>query len=182
MHDDEPDAFGTLQRIFVPYVLGALLMGAVNLLVLEFLQGQYPGVSVAYIRACASPLFAAVQEPITSKLLPAVLVLAWSGREGQSAWLRTRWAMVATAGGLVVGVTELISKIAAGPIQLQAVLPVVLHVLTATLVGWAVFRSAGRRRTLIDVHLVLLAVGMAVLVHVTWNRFLWPALAGGLPC
>ncbi|MEF8774985.1 MAG: hypothetical protein V5A43_00590 [Haloarculaceae archaeon] len=182
MHGNQPDSFTALQRVVVPFGLGAVLMAAMNLLVLEVLQGQYPGVSAAYIRACASPLFAAVQEPLTSKLLPAIFVLAWTRRLNQAAWLRTRWATVAAGGGLVVGALELVSKLARGPIQLSVVPPVVLHVLTATIVGWAVFRTAGRRRTVIDLHLVVLAVGLAVSVHLGWSRFVWPALTGGLPC
>jgi hypothetical protein len=50
-------------------------MTAVNILALSFLQGQYPGVSTAYLEACVSQLVASVQEPLTSNLLPAVIGL-----------------------------------------------------------------------------------------------------------
>lgn len=183
MSQGRPDRFATVQRVFVPYGLGAVLMGGVNVLLIQALQGQYPGVDLAYIQTCVSPLFAAVQEPITSKLLPAGLVLAWTGRAHQAAWLRERWLPVAAVGGLTVGLIELASKaVGAGVLSPTLVAPVGLHVATALLVGWAVFRTAGRRRTLVDLHVVLLALGLAVLVHVGWNRYIWPVLAGPLPC
>lgn len=183
MADARPDRFSRVQRVFVAYGLGAVLMGAVNLLVFRALAAQYPGASTAYIRLCVSPLFAAVQEPLTSKLVPAVVVLVWTGRADQGAWLRDRWARVAAAGGLTVGVVELGSRVIDGAaLDVGLVAPIALHVVTALLVGWAVYRTAGRRRSLVDLHLVLLAVGLAVLVHVAWNRYLWPVLAGPLPC
>jgi hypothetical protein len=165
MSQGRPDRFATVQRVFVPYGLGAVLMGGVNVLLIQALQGQYPGVDLAYIRTCVSPLFAAVQEPITSKLLPAGLVLAWTGRAHQAAWLRERWLPVAAVGGLTVGLIELASKAAgAGVLSPALVAPV------------------GLRLTLVDLHVVLLALGLAVLVHVGWNRYVWPVLAGPLPC
>ncbi len=178
-----PDRFARLQRIAVPYGLGAVLMGAANVVIFQVLRGQYPDVSPAYLEVCVSPLFAAVQEPFTSKLIPAILLVAWTTRADQSAWLRRDWRRVAVASGLVVGLVELGSNVVGGSAPGLELLPrVALHVATALLVGWAVFRTAGRRKTLIDLHVVVLALGLAVLLHVGWNRYLFPVLAGPLPC
>ena len=183
MPQTRPDRLARIQRVFVPYGIGAVLMGAVNVALLELLQGQYPNVSAAYIEACVSPLFAAVQEPLTSKLLPAILVLGWTGRADQATWLRERWLPVAAAGGLTVGTIELLSKaLDMGALQVELLPPVGLHVVTATLVGWSLYRTAGRDRDLVDAHLVLLTVGLAILLHLGWNRYAWPAIVGGLPC
>lgn len=183
MSDSEPEGLAVLQRVVACYGLGAVTMGAVNVLVLVGLQSQYPGVGADYLRLCVSPLFAAVQEPLTSKLLGAWILLAWTGRADQAPWLRANRARVAALGGLSVGVVELlIRSLDPGALGLELLPPVGLHVVTGTLVGWAVFRTADRRRTLVDLHLVLLTLGLAILVHVGWNRYVWPVLAGPLPC
>jgi hypothetical protein len=177
-----PDRPAVLLRVVTSYGLGAATMGAVNILILVGLQSQYPAVGADYLRLCVSPLFAAVQEPITSKLLAAGVLLAWTARADQADWLRGNWARVATLGGLWVGVVEVLVRILGGAVRPELLPPVVLHVVTALVVGWAVFRTAGRQRNLVDYHAVLLAVSVAVLLHVGWNRYVGPVLADPLPC
>jgi hypothetical protein len=174
---------GRLQRLGATYGAGGVLMGAVNLLVLTSLRGQYPTVSPAYLKVCVSPLIAGVQEPVTSKLLPALVFLAWMGRRGDSDWLRANPGRIGALGGFVIGALEFGAKVVdAGALDPKTLPPVLLHVLTGLVVGWAVFRTAGRGRDLVDAHLVLLGVAAAVLVHVGWNRYLGVWALAGTPC
>lgn len=170
-------------RVIGAYGVGAVLMGLVNVLALAFLESRYPGVAPAYLRTCVGSLVAGLQEPVTSKLLPPLGLLFVAGTPAGATWLRdNRWRLGAL-GGVTVGVIELGSKLVEGQAaELGLLGPVILHVLTGVIVGVAVFRAAGRDRSLIDAHVVILALGLAILLHVGWNRYLGVWLAGASPC
>lgn len=170
-------------HVFGAYALGAVLMGLVNVVALALLETRYPGVAPAYLRTCVGSLVAGLQEPVTSKLLPALGLLVGVSSPAGVRWLRQgRWRLAAV-GGLTVGIIELGSKLLEGhAAELGLLGPVALHVLTGVIVGVAVFRVAGRDRSLIDAHVVILALGVAILLHVGWNRYLGFWLAGTTPC
>lgn len=115
---------------------------------------------------------AALTEPFTTKLAPAIAVVAlvyrWTGTTDQIAARPTR---LATVGGLSVGVFERIGYVwlKGAAVTPLSVVPVLVHTLTGVLVAGAVFRSAGseqRARRVLD---LAVALALAVAIHVFWN-------------
>lgn len=178
MHDTDAAA-----RYLAPFAFGALLTTTVNFVALQTFAGWYPGISRAYLRVCVTPAVGAVQEPLTSKLLPAVLVLLWATREGRTAHLRTNRYQFAVLGGATVGLLEAGGKLVdSGAFTPTVFPPVVLHAATGLLVGASVYRLAGRERTRADGALVAAACVTAMLIHLLWNVEVAFWLAGFDPC
>lgn len=170
-------------RYLAPFAFGALLTTAVNFVALQTFAGWYPDISRAYLRVCVTPAVGAVQEPLTSKLLPAVLVFLWATREGRTAHLQANRYRFAVLGGATVGLLEAGGKLVdAGAFTATVFPPVVLHAATGLLVGASVYRLAGRERTLPDVVLVVTACATAMLLHLVWNVEVAFWLAGFDPC
>lgn len=180
----------SLARYTVPFLGGMALMGTVNAAVLLVLVLAVPSASLAATVACHVGRVAAVQEPITSKLLPAVGVLLWANSEGRLPTLRDRRLRYAALGGLTVGLTEAVLKnvsqlfplASAGPeARLLTLFPVALHAFTGTVVGLAVYSAIDRTIGAAALR-VLPAVGVAVVAHFLWNTRIAFALAGTNPC
>lgn len=180
-HSPKSDAPGPVafsRWVLGPYALGALGLALLDIGAIAVLAGQY-GASVAYLRQCVSPLVVALAGPILVGLVPAVAVLSLTAREGRQTWLRRRALAVGGAGGLLVGVLETARQVVAAGALDATTLPLVgVHALSGALVGWGVYRLAGRRRRLVDYHLVVLTVAVAVGIHLVWGRYLRPVLAG----
>jgi hypothetical protein len=100
----------SLARYTVPFLGGTALMGTVNTVVLAALLLAVPSATLAETLACDIGRVAAVQEPVTSKLLPAVGVLLWADSEGRLPALRDGRLRYAVLGGLTVGLTEAVLK------------------------------------------------------------------------
>jgi RsiW-degrading membrane proteinase PrsW (M82 family) len=180
----------SLARYTVPFLGGTALMGTVNTVVLVALLLAVPSATLAETLACDIGRVAAVQEPVTSKLLPAVGVWLWADSEGRLPVLRDGRLRYAVLGGLTVGLTEAVLKnvsplfplASAGPeTRLLTLLPVALHVLTGTVVGLAVY-GAVDRGVRAAAPRVLVALAVAVGAHFLWNTRVAFLLAGSNPC
>jgi hypothetical protein len=180
----------SLARYTVPFLGGTALMGTVNTVVLVALVLAVPSASLAATVACDIGRVAAVQEPVTSKLLPAVGVLLWADSEGRLAALRDGRFRYAALGGLTVGLTEAVLKnvsllfplASAGPeARLLTLFPVALHVFTGTVVGLAVYSAIDRSVGAAALR-VLPALAVAVVAHFLWNTRIAFLLAGTNPC
>lgn len=180
----------SLSRYTVPFLGGTALMGTVNSAVLLGLVLAVPSASLAETLVCEVARVAAVQEPFTSKLLPAVGVLLWASSEGRLDRLRDRRLRYAALGGLTVGLAEAVLKNVsvlfpladAGPeARLLTLYPVALHLLTGTVVGLAVYGAVDSRPRAAAVR-VAPAMAVAVAAHYLWNTRVAVALAGSTPC
>ena len=180
----------SLSRYTVPFLGGTALMGTVNSVVLFGLVLAVPSASLAETLVCDVSRVAAVQEPLTSKLLPAVGVVLWADNEGRLDRLRARRLRYALLGGVTVGLAEAVLKnvsvlfplAGAGPgARLATLYPVALHAFTGGVVGLAVYSAVGRSRGSAAVRVVP-AVAAAVAAHYLWNTRVAFALAGSSPC
>lgn len=180
----------SLSRYTVPFLGGTALMGTLNTAVLFGLVLAAPSASLAETLVCDVGRVAAVQEPFTSKLLPAVGVLLWAGSERRLDRLRDRRLRYAALGGLTVGLTEAVLKnvsvlfplAGAGPeARLLTLYPVALHLFTGTVVGLAVYSAVDRSLRAGAVR-VAPAMVLAVAAHYVWNTRVAFALAGSTPC
>lgn len=180
----------SLARYTIPFLGGTALMGTVNTVVLFALVLAVPSASLAVTVACDIGRVAAVQEPVTSKLLPAVGVLLWADSEGRLPALRDGRLRYAALGGLTVGLTEAVLKnvsllfplASAGPeTRLLSLLPVALHAFTGTVVGLAVYSAIDRTVGAAALRVVP-ALAVAVAAHFLWNTRVAFLLAGTNPC
>lgn len=182
--DSEQGRIEFIWRYLLPFGIGTVLMAAVNksILVLVF-QQFYPPDTWTYIRLCIHPLIAVIQEPLTSKFLPAALITLLAERGGYTSFLRENFLKLGVLGGLTVGIVEagskMLGQIAIIPI---AILPIVLHVITGALVSSALFRFAGQQRV---VRAGLVMIGgyfSAVIIHLFWNSQVVFWITGQNPC
>jgi len=180
----------SLSRYTVPFLGGTALMGTLNSAVLFGLVLAMPSASLAETLVCDIGRVAAIQEPFTSKLLPAVGVVLWADSERRLDRLRDGRLRYAALGGFTVGLTEAVLKnvsvlfplSGAGPeARLLTLYPVALHVFTGTVVGLAVYSAVGRGLRAAALR-VAPAVVVAVAAHYLWNTRVAFALAGSTPC
>lgn len=168
----------------LPFGMGVVLMAAINKSILIFgFQNLYPPDTWDYIRICIHPTFAAVQEPFTSKFIPAIVIVYLANRRDRLATVRDRSLEIAALGGLTVGAVEAGSKMLDQvSLSFGALPPVLMHVVTGTLVATAVFRYADGRQRWRGIAVMLVAYIAAVIVHVIWNTRIAFWLAGWNPC
>lgn len=159
-------------------------MAAINKSILIFgFQELYPPDTWEHIRICIHPTFAAIQEPFTSKFIPAAVVVYLAKRRDRLATVRERSLAIAALGGLTVGAVEAGSKMLYQlTLNFDALPPVLMHVITGTIVATAVFRYADGRHRWPGVVVMIGAYITAVIVHLFWNTQVAFWLAGWNPC
>ena len=171
----------------LPFGFGAILMASVNVAVLEVFSIYFPSASQAYFRICVSPLIAALQEPISSKLLPATIVFVWAKRDNRLQELYRGRYRLAALGGLTVGAIEAMSKnvrVFPPSIDLSAntLPPILMHSVTGFVIGLAIYSVARRSFEGNAWVRILLALSTAIGVHFLWNSWVAFLLAGQNPC
>lgn len=174
-------------RYLFPFGLGTFLMAAVNVFILWVFSVQYPTASQTYFRVCVSPLIAALQEPISSKLLPALVVFLWAKRENRLQILYNDRYQLAVIAGATVGVIEALSKnfsVIPPSIDpsLSTFLPVFLHSITGFVVGVSVYSMASPQFERGRSTRILFGVILAIGIHFIWNSQIAFLLAGQSPC
>lgn len=180
---ESDDWLAVLTKIALPFGVGVVAMAAVNVVLLRFLSFSFPSASFNTLRICIHPVLAAVQEPFTSKLLPAVFIVWLARREGWTERVVTRRYHYGLIGGLTVGGVEWGSKLIDSlSLSLTGFPPILMHTVNGLLIGTAVFRIAGKEKQLKDYAILLLAIALAVLIHVFWNTRVAFWMADLPPC
>lgn len=181
--ESEQDWIDSIVRYLGPFALGTILMASVNVAVLQVLVDNYPNAEWMYLRVCVHPLIAAIQEPITSKFLPAIGVLLWAKRESRESSLQSRKLRFAVLGGTTVGSLEAGSRILDSlSLKFSVLPPVAMHASTGLIIGVAVYRLAGQQSNVVDYSLVVGAYSLALTIHFFWNSRVAFWLANTPPC
>lgn len=177
------DWLAVLTKISLPFGVGVVAMTAVNIVLLQILSFSFPSASFNTLRICIHPVLAAVQEPFTSKVLPAVFIVWLARREGWTERVVARRYHYGLIGGLTVGGVEWGSKlINSQSLSLTGFPPILMHTVNGLLIGTAVFRIAVKEKQLKDYAILLLAIVLAVLIHVFWNTRVAFWMADLPPC
>lgn len=172
-----------LTRVSLPFAIGAVVMTAVNVVMLEILKISFPTTSFSTLRICIHPILAAIQEPITSKLLPALVIVWFAKNQGQTEDVHARRYHYGLVGGLSVGIVEWGSKVIDSlSLSLTGVLPILMHTVNGLIIGAAVFWVAGKKTHQEKYLILLLAVMLAIAIHLVWNIFIAFWLADLEPC
>lgn len=168
----------------LPFGFGAVLMAAINKSVLIYgFHSIYPPETWNYVRICIHPIFAAVQEPLTSKFLPASVIVYLSVQRDAIENVRRSAFRLGVLGGFTVGIIEALSKMLDQLEILSSTLtPILMHTLTGAIIGTTIFRLAGRDNNARAGVLLLAAYLIAVLVHYLYNTQIVFWLAGFNPC
>lgn len=168
----------------MPFGFGTILMAVVNIAILELVFHQiYPPGTWDYIQVCVHPIVAAIQEPITSKLLPAVFITLLAIRRGWIADVRDRALKLGILGGLTVGLVEAGSKMLDKmALNIETLPPVLMHTITGGVLATVVFRFGGKEDNQWTASIFLGAYLAAVIVHWLWNTRIVFWIAGGNPC
>lgn len=180
----EPDDWlAVLTKIALPFGVGVAAMAAVNIVIMQILSFSFPSVSFKTLRICIHPVLAAVQEPFTSKLLPAVFIVWLAKREGWTERVVARRFHYGLIGGLTVGGVEWGSKLIDSlSLSFTGFPPILMHTVNGLLIGTAVFRVAGKEKQPKDYVILLLAIVLAVLIHLFWNTRVAFWMADLPPC
>lgn len=180
---ESDDWLAVLTKIALPFGVGVVAMAAVNVAIIQILSFTFPSTSFNTLRICVHPILAAVQEPVTSKLLPAVFIVWLARREGWTENVVARRYHYGLVGGLTVGVVEWGSKLIDSlSLSLTGFPPILMHTVNGLLIGIAVFRVARKEKQPKDYAILLLAVVLAMLIHLFWNTRVAFWMADLPPC
>lgn len=180
---ESDDWLDVLTKIALPFGLGVVAMAAINVAVMHVLSFSYPETSFNTLRICIQPALAAVQEPVTSKLLPAVFIVWLARKQEWTENLIARRYHYGLVGGLTVGVVEWGSKLIDSlSLGFTGFPPILMHTVNGLLIGTTVFRVAEKEKQPKDFVYLLLAVVLATSIHLFWNIRVAFWLADLPPC
>ena len=167
----------------LPFAIATVLMSVVNNLVLIALKASHPPEIGEYIRVCLQPMIAAVQEPITSKLIGSILVLYIAGRKTQTWEIQSNPFKFSLLGGLTVGVVESLGvMIPSLTLNVAALLPILMHMTTGAVIATVVFKYGNRPLSPQDALNIVAATVFGILIHILWNTRIAFWIAGVNPC